>query len=523
MKCTTVWKYRRVPRRDDIQEIKQRATTDSVHTKEIDDNWSTLYNGTYIKHPIGYIGCGKGIQGGLHIGGGNFSPNENELSTCYRNSYKPFSVKDVPPIAKGPPPSDIITGEEPIPESTCHAALKEANEGRPPYDNSEALERAAESRSSHFYFGDKFGLTPDERFKTIYNVDYIARENDSPVVIDNSLQKSSIEFDAGAGLGPHTKAMSKRNKSVNQVLDPKRLNMTDKNFDLGYDDPDYITTAGSATATRYPKGPDTRPMNMSKRNFDVGYENPDYSTSTGLATRRSKFAARPESFKAPPCAELSDHGDQAGKWQTTYSTDFVNREPIPNVIDQSELKATHWDQGYDKAEWPQPQPVHNVRPERNNSNMHESNVVFFGDYKGRYKTTSKDLTGNFDPSMDGRAQMVDARGGNLFLGCENPTYISTAKDANRLAGTGKPAEISEDLHLKRGASFATGGTFDPHYGGSSVDEKPYVDGGAAEKIDSRYFTQSHFMLDASSTVNNKPRGYYKTTYWQDYCKPTIAK
>ena len=467
------YKFRPVPKRDDITEIKENARRDSIQPKEEGDHWNTEYNDEYIKHPLGRDPKAKAPPEGFIPGGGLLAPTKEEMMSDYQRTYRGFDRTDVPKRAEPLPPSDIISGDEPIPESTCHAALKEANEGRPPYDNSEAKQRKADGVSSHFYFG-----CDQPQFDTTYKDDYIARKNDNPSVIDNALQKSHITFDSKAGIGPHTRAMQKKGP--------------------------------------FPQLPDPEKMNFQKAHFDVGYDKLNYETTSSMLYKPSRYAQRPESFKAPPCAELANHGPAAGKWDTTYHHDYTGRKGDPNIIDQNDLRATHFDPGHEKDEWPERiHEVPTVRPARLTINLQESNIVFKGDGQGRYQTTSSDLIGNYDRTKDGRGKFVDAREDHLFLGSDKTDYTSTAKDANKLAGTGKPAERGVDLHHLRGTGFATGGTFDPNYDPEPM--KKEVNYGPTVKVDSKYFTGTHFALDATKNAGN----HWETTYFEDICRPRI--
>ena len=192
---------------------------------------------------------------------------------------------------------------------------------------------------------------------------------------------------------------------------------------------------------------------------------------------------------------------------------------IPNEIDKADLRATHFDPGHERNEWPsRTHEVPTVRPPLRSVNLQESNVVFRGDGEGRYQTTAGDLIGVFDRTKDGRGEYVNAREDHLFLGGDSTDYESTAKAANRHAGEGSPAKPSADLHLMRGTGFATGGTFGAHYGEDAVEMKPTVGGGRAAMCDPRYFTGTHFSLEATA----KNKGRWKTTYYEDICRPTLA-
>jgi hypothetical protein len=135
----------------------------------------------------------------------------------------------------------------------------------------------------------------------------------------------------------------------------------------------------------------------------------------------------------------------------------------------------------------------------------------------RFETTNGDLIGFHDG--DGRGEPVgDARASHLFLGGDPRDFSTTAADANRKVGTGKPAVPAQDLHKLKGVAFARGAAWDRFaVAETDVDEKTPEEYARVEKVDGSYFRQSHFDLDA--TVN---RGRYATTYFEEICRPTLA-
>jgi len=478
MKTTN--RFRQIPKRDDISDIVQKSTSDTVPIKESDeDHWSTLYKETFSTHKIARVPPAKAPSTGINIGGGNLSPTKEEMESNYSQFFKKFERTDVPPIAEPVPNSDIVKMDYPIPESTLRSAMKEIEGKKNEYDTSGAKSRVEEARKAHFFFGS------DERqFQTTYEKDFPGREYSKPASFDLALMKSSVTFDPIAGAGPNSK---KKNSTEKQIISGKyekseRSDQNHCNFDIGYDSPYYTTTTKSSL----------------------------YSTP--------KLYQRPESFKAPSCAKFSNHGEYAAPWETTNSTDFKTRKAEPNIIDKADLRATHFDVGLDKTDWPQRiVDVPTKRPTMETIDLQESNIVFKGDETGYYQTTSQDLIGVHNSKIDGRGRYVNAREDHLFLGGDKIDYSTETKTSQKFAGKGKPAKPSADLHLMRGVGFASGGTFDPKYGEDLVEEKPVIMRGTPQKIDTKYFTQSHFTLDA--TKSNKTG--YETSYYTDICKPKL--
>jgi hypothetical protein len=130
------------------------------------------------------------------------------------------------------------------------------------------------------------------------------------------------------------------------------------------------------------------------------------------------------------------------------------------------------------------------------------------------------MIGAHDKTIDGRGEpTADARASHLFMGGDDRDFSTTAADANRLAGTGRPADAAQDLHKLRGLPIARGDSWSPFSPAKTdVDEKPPVDYPRTEKIDGTYFKNSHFDLEA--TAANK--GRYETTYFEEICRPTIV-
>lgn len=475
----TRYRYRPIAPRDDTEDIKRRCGSDSVATKEGRDSWNTLYNDTYIRHPLGRR-SGPILQfPSIHLGGGPLAPPDNEMRfSDYGDTYRRFAVKR-PELATGIPPSDIIPHDDGGPMETVeHTCLKTALQNRPVYDNTEVIERGKDARSAHFMFG---GDKPE--YRTNYATDYTGRRGEAPATVEGQ-GRSSIVFDKDAGVGPHTKAMQKREQ--------------------------------------FPSMPDADKRDMHNKNFDFGYARPAYETTTeaGLRMGATGFGGKRELCKAPPCAELSNHGDAAGKWQTFYETDYQRRNPIPNEIDDAALRRTHWDVGHDKNDWRRDEmAVSKGIPKREYEDMQKSNQVFRGDGGMTFHTTSNDMIGNFDKSIDGRGQLCDGRKVHMFLGGDKPDWQTTAKEANRFAGQGRPAEPSEDLYKKKGASFAKGGQWGELVDSPTDPEEKRVTGfGRPEKVDGSWFRETHFDLDAAGA---KRGGMYETTYFEEICRPKI--
>ena len=480
---TTEYRFKPIEKRDDTETIKENCYCDSLPMKEVGDSWNTLYNDTYVAHPIPPRQKYGAPAEGFFVGGGNLAPEDNEMKSNYQQVFHKFDKTDIPDRVKPIPESDFIPNECPIPKlSSSQEAMKEAIDNRPPYDNTEAKQRATESNSTHIFFSDP------PQYKTTYSYDFVNRPLPKTQVINNKLQRSSIAFDSAAGIGPHTRHLHKK-ESFPSVPDVPKPNVQRINFDIGYDRPVYTTTTQS-------------------------------SLQNTIANNRQK---RPESFKAPPCATLADSGENPDQWKTVYETDFHERKPVPNKIDMEDLRKTHWTQGSDKVDYSRPKmAVATTIPSLESYNYQTSNSVFQGDGEMRFQTTSGDLIGKFDNNKDGRsvaAKNVDARDDHLFLGGDKTDYQTAAQISNAFAGKGHPAKPVQNLHHLHGVAFARGGIWDPNSGFDTTDEKTPRGQPEISRIDTSDFRKSHIELEA--TAKNKNR--YKTTYFEDICRPKLAE
>lgn len=470
------WRFRPIDQRNDIGDIKSKCYQTSKQALDSDKRWNTTYKDDYIRYGLARTNPAGAPPEGIHIGGGNLRPNEQEMTSNYSQFFTGYKDTDVPKRADPLPESDFMPHDAGIPESTAHAAMNEVANNTPKYDNKEAKERVTDGKKSHFYFND-----PND-FETQYERDFKNFRGARHAVIDNELMKSHVEFDSNAGYGPHKRSTEKKGK--------------------------------------FPEKPDVPKPDHLKINFDVGYNQSPYRTTYQDSVQDYRYNKRPTTCKAPACAELSTHGDAAGKWGSTYRNDFENRPRIENEIDFNDLRATHWDQGHDPEDWSRrTQPTTSRKPKREFKDLQKSNIVFKGDGTMTFNTTSNDLVGVYDRNGEARcdADYMDARSDHLFLGGDKQNFVTTASEANRSAGKGRPATSCEDLHHKRGTGFATGGAWDPYVMKDPISEKRPRYQEQAPKIDGRYFTQTHFDLDATNA--NKAR--YKTTYFQTICKPKI--
>jgi hypothetical protein len=359
--------------------------------------------------------------------------------------------------------------------------MEEASANRPPYDNRDAKERTADARTAHFFFGDD-----RPNYQTNYSMNFGQRRTDRPRFAANlGLQKSSIQFDRDAGLGPNAKRLAKKDT--------------------------------------FPKVADAPPPDVYTRHFDIGYAPLDYTTTTvvGLQGGCEAQRGREAALKAPACAPIADDGDAAGPWKTVYSTDFQKRARVPNAIDEADLRGTHFDPGHDPNDWRRNEmAVAEGLPAREFIDLQASNPVFRGDGGMRWDTTTADMIGVHDKTLDGRGEQVgDARASHLFVGGDDRDFSTTAQDANRMAGTGKPAAPGQDLHKLRGVAFARGGSWDQFaVAKTDVDEKTPEQYAQTVTFDGSYFKRSHFDLEATAAN----RGRYETTYFEETCRPTLA-
>lgn len=478
----TRYKFRPIEKRDDTTEIKTKCYIDSIPQKETDSTYNTLYNDSYIRYPLGTRHAFGPPKTGIFLGGGNLAPTHEEMTNSNYGHYfnRKLGPTSVPEIAKPIPESDFMPHDNAGPMDTAaHLAMEEAINNRPPYDNSLAKERLADANKAHFFFGDD-----DNSYETDYSKHFKKYNGERANIVNNALQKSHIEFDKNAGIGPHTKLMTKK-ESFPTPIDPEKPEVLHKHFDIGYDNLDYSTTMEDGLKNGQRGGP------------------------------------RPESFKAPPCAVLSNHGDQAGKWETTNKSDFQNRKIEPNLIDQNDLRKTHWDIGHDENKWERNKfAVATEIPKQETIDLQKSNIVFRGNGQMTFNTTSSDLLGKFDRKQKARYDddYIEARKDHLFLGGDDSNYLTTSQAANKMAGKGRPASMCTNLHLLKGTGFAQGGSWNQFAESpTDPDEKEKIGYYRPSKIDGTYFKQSHFDLDAT----NSNKGRYKTTYFEEICRPRI--
>lgn len=468
--------FKRFEKRDDIGDIKSKCYDTSLQATDDKRRSMTTYRHDYIAYPINANPRAKAPPEGIYIGGGNLAPTREEMRSNYQNFFKKFDAK-YPERAKPIPESQLFAYNFPIPNSTQQDANNEVVGKTPKYDNATAKERTADNRGAHFSLGSD-GSTYETDYQRNFR-DYHAKR---PAPSDNNLQKSSIQFDKDAGYGPHTRSTWKKHP--------------------------------------VPEKPDAERPNHLKVNYDLGYSNTPYLTTNQAYATDPRYFKRTDPVKAPKCANFADHGPYAQKWNSIYKQDYDRKRKDPNDIDVEELKRTHWDPGHDNNDWRRKKfATTNEKPKKEFIDLQRSNVVFKGDGSMTFNTTQNDLVGVYDRNGESRwsEDITDARADHLFLGGEGTNYESTAKAANKLAGTGKPAEMSEDLHHKKGAAFAKGGTYDRWATDPDVSEKRYKGVKQPKKVDGSYFTQTHFDLDATS--NNKSR--FKTTYFETICRPKI--
>lgn len=469
------FKFRRFKQREDIGEIKDNCTRDSISFKDPSE-YNTLYTDTYHNHPVSAREMIPPPPTSVNMGGGTFNPTREETRTHYMNTYHSFDKSAIPKLALAPKDSDIIPNDAPLPKlSSAHAGMNEYAWKRADLERDVARQNYMNHHYKHFEFGDD-----RTNYESTFSGSYSARNQPKREIYDSlHLRKSSVDFDKKAGLGPHDKSLTKRKSA--------------------------------------PEKPDAEYMDQRTKNFDIGYTGNDYATTT-RQSYQPLSARRPPKAGAPPCAELANHGKYAPPWASNYSKDFVQREPIQNEIDINDLKRAHFDPGHEKNDWPVPEPPKTVRREKNTQNLHASNIVFKGDGGMVFNTTQKDTVGIYDKSQDGRqAPNPDCWADHQMVGADNVNYRSTAKDANNLAGTGKAAESAENLYKNRGVMFARGGDWDQFAGKDPVDLKKYKPVEPAQRVDGSYYRKAHFDLEA--TTNYKPR--YSTTYYKTICKPSI--
>jgi hypothetical protein len=202
-----------------------------------------------------------------------------------------------------------------------------------------------------------------------------------------------------------------------------------------------------------------------------------------------------------------------------YSRDYDGRRAPPNRIDTEELKKTHFDLGHEEADWNKKTYATSERkPTKEFIDLQQSNAVFQGDGMRRHNTSYTETVGIHDHSVDGRGiPNSDARADHMNLGTDQAPYVTTYNSANALAGKGRPAEQSTDLHLMRGGNFARGGIWDPYVVEDQVSLKPYRPVEQLPLADTRFQVATHFDLEATA----KRKSRFKTEYFEKICRPTI--
>lgn len=475
------YKFRPVELRGDTTDIKEKCYVDSFPQKETGDSWNTLYNDTYVRHPLESRRAFGAPKSGVQLGGGPLAPTKEEMNNTNYGHYfnRTYDSGAIPKRVEPMPESDFMPREGSSPCATvAHLAMEEAVNNRPPYDNTLAKERVDYARKSHFFFGDNAG-----RYETNYSTNFKRFPKCQPSVMNPELQKSHICFDKKAGLGPHARQLAKKG-TFPEIADPEK--------------PEVL-----------------------KKHFDVGYEKLNYSTTMedGLKNGR-RGGPRPESFKAHGCAQLSDHGAQSKDWETTNRADFRSLEAIPNKIDQNDLRKTHWDTGHDPNNWQRNTfATAKGKPKLETIDLQSSNTVFKGDGTMTFNTTAGDLLGKFNCNEKAHFDKAGgAYGDHLFLGGDNFDYLTTSQEANKMAGKGRPASMMTNLHLMKGTGFARGGAWDQYAEApTDPDEKIKNAYYRPKKYDARWFHQSHFDLDST----DQRKGRYETTYFEEICRPKI--
>ncbi|KAK8885572.1 hypothetical protein M9Y10_041022 [Tritrichomonas musculus] len=470
------FKFRRIPPREDITEIKERCNSDSVSFKSDESSWNTTYRDDYVRHGNAKREIIPPPPVSISLGGGCLSPTREEMRSLYMNTFHPFENQTPTKAVKPPPDSEIIPkiNIPPVLSTAQEEMLITSKAHREPADIQSARALASYNRDNHF----RVGYDKVTNYTTTTASSYSSRGRGERCSYDNANIGTHIEFDKKAGLGPHDKQRSKRRWA--------------------------------------PPKPDVPLMDQTKTNFDTGYTKPDYSTTTQSSFYKGRMKP-PERCPPPPCAEFSREQNPP-KWRTMYQEEFKHRKPIPNKINNEDLRKTHWDVGHDKTEWPVHEPPPSARREKIDQNQNESNIVFKGDGKMQFNTTTGDMIGNYDKSkMKPAVQNNNSRDDHIYIGSDKVNYQTTAKRANEYAGTGHPAQICEDPDKGRGCPFSRGGNWSPYVGKEMVDIKRYKPYPPTVRQDGSYYRQTHFELEATDKF--KPR--YSTTYWKTICKPTL--
>lgn len=474
-------RFRRIIPRQDINEIRVKCSLDSIEFRD-KGQWNTSYNDTYRQYPYSARPPIPPPPTSISLGGGKLAPNREEMRSNYTNTFHPFEkgdfAKKEPPI----PDSQFLPRDYAVPKLSMTQLEMEATGSLPrdPYTATQTARAIAkDQRINHFNSG--FDRT---NYTTTTNASYQKRKPVEQPVSDGFKNRVSIEFDKKAGLGPHEKSLTKRRWA--------------------------------------PSKPDAEPLDQHNKNFDTGYNKPDYMTTTRASfTTDSRFRyAAPPAAQPPPCAEFSNDGPYAPTWTTTNATEFTRKKPVPNEIDVLSLRKTNWDQGHDKNEWPTPEPPKTARRYPKAENQNASNQVFRGDGQMEFNTTVGDMIGTYDKNEALKARLPqsnEARLDHMFVGSDAPNYTTSVKEMNKMAGKGGPAQICEDYSKKRGPCYARGGDWDRFKGKELIEDKEYSPVGPTPKVDGSYYRKSHFDLDATNT--GKPK--YLTTYYETICKPTL--
>ncbi|KAH0789385.1 hypothetical protein GPJ56_006662 [Histomonas meleagridis] len=470
------YKFRPIERRTDAGDIKSRCYDTSEQATDSKFRQKTNYRIDYVPYPLERRSPAKAPPTGIYIGGDEVTPDDYKSN--YQRTFHTFPETSMTKPAEPIPSSKIITSDTDttIPLTTQQEANNQIIHNRPTYDNAEAKRRIADARRSHFINDEPID------YHTQYQTDFHPFDkNYKPSVIDNQLLKSSIVFSTPKQYGPHPNHHKK--EKVPSIGDAPK--------------PDHL-----------------------KINFDIGYSKPSYETTYNTSHPQTKNFTRPETVKAPPCAPFPDYGSTPRDWISDYSERFVAHPDCRNIIDKNDLKSTHWDVGHDPTDYHRPElSVATTKPRKEFIDLQQSSEVFKGDGTMSFHTTQNDLTGVYDRTQSCRcdADVIDARSDHLFFGGEKTDYTTEVKESQKLAGKGKPAKPSENLHLMKSTGFARGGNWDTFYGDDPVSEKRYKREKPAQKIDGKYFMATHFDLDA--TDNRK--SCYETTYFEDICKPKI--
>lgn len=470
------FKYRKITPREDIAEIKEQCTRDSISLNHNDDTWHTTYRDDFIRHKNAKSEVIPPPPVSINLGGGCLAPSREEMRSVYMNTYHRFDQKDVPKVAKAPPDSAIFPRDRVVPMiSTAQEEMINTARGRRSEEDVQSARAMANyNKNSHYRVGyDKVD------YNTTAGSSYSARGRGGQPKYNNPNLGTHIEFDKTAGPGPNAKMRSKRKWA--------------------------------------PSKPDAPSIDHTRTNFDTGYSASDYSTTTQSGFCKTSYRPPPRA-PAPAPSEFSSDAPYIPKWRTHYAEEFQHRKPIPNSINTEELRKVHWEQGYEKPSWPVHEPP--VTPRRTivSTNQNQSNIVFKGDGSMKLSTTTGDMSKSYNSSSFRRSSSYNpSRGDNIYVGSDRTDYLSTAQSATRYPYAGKPAKITDDSNKGRDCCFGCGGDWSPYSRKEMLDikENRYVPPTVREN--GAYYKQSHFDLEATS--KNKSR--YSTTYYKTICKPTL--